>query len=324
MSAAAHAADALDPALERFAAIERNWRPEPVELSEFVTAAPAKALAGLFDQERPAMGAGDPLPPLWHWLYLLDRPAQDELGEDGHPRAGLFLPPLPDRRRMFGGGRLEFRAPILVGDLLTRRSSVARVRVRRGGSWWLLLVTIRHELMAHDQLRVAEEQDIVYRQPGSDVPAAGRRAARGPHHADGTPRSVPSEAASSVRTESSAPWTYTLRPDPTLLFRFSALTYNAHRIHYDRDYATRVEGYPDLVVHGPLLALALLELPRRFVPDRRVASFAYRLRSPLFLPAEVSVAGEPEEGSAELSAGARGASPACTGTVAYTPSEGTP
>ncbi|MDI3406941.1 FAS1-like dehydratase domain-containing protein [Streptomyces cavernicola] len=299
MSGVARAADGRDRVPEHFAAVEREWRPEPVELSEFVTAAPARALAGLFDQEPPAMGVGDVLPPLWHWLYLLDRPAQADLGEDGHPQAGPFLPPLPDRRRMFGGGRLELRAPILVGDLLTRRSSAARVRVRRGGSGWLLLVTTRHELRVQGELRAVEEQDIVYKQPVPEAPAVTR------------------PPTASTPTDPSAPWTYTLRPDPALLFRFSALTYNAHRIHYDRDYATEVEGYPDLVVHGPLLALALLELPRRFAPERRVESFAYRLRSPLFLPDEVRVAGQPAEGGAELNAGTRGGAPACTGTVGY-------
>ncbi|MEV6110755.1 MaoC family dehydratase N-terminal domain-containing protein [Streptomyces sp. NPDC051940] len=294
MSAAVrHEPDAVP---ELFAAIERDWRPGPVENSEFVTAAPAKAFAGVLDQQAPSTGVGDALPPLWHWLYLLDRPAQSDLGEDGHPRqGGLFLPPLPDRRRMFGGGRLEFRAPIRIGDLLTRRSEIADLRVRRGGSGWLLLVTVRHVYLVDGEVRTVEEQDLVYKQPD---PA--QAAARIPDTAE------PGPAAS---------WSYVLRPDPTLLFRFSALTYNAHRIHYDRDYATGVEGYPDLVVHGPLLALSLLELPRRFAPDRTVASFAFRSRAPLFAPEEIVVSGFPEDDRAVLTAGRPGAAPGITATV---------
>ncbi|TFV31275.1 hypothetical protein E4K10_00640 [Streptomyces sp. T1317-0309] len=157
----------MSGAPEHFAAVEADWRPGPVEAAEFVTAAPVRALAGLFDQPVPALGVGDPLPPLWHWLYVLDRPAQADLGEDGHPRdGGLFLPPLPDRRRMFGGGRLEFRAPIRVGDLLTRRSEVASVRARHGGSGWLLLVTVRHDYLVDGEIRTVEEQDLVYKQAG--------------------------------------------------------------------------------------------------------------------------------------------------------------
>ena len=296
-----------DAVPEHFAAIEATWRPDPVEVTEFVTSAPTAALAGLFDQPAPATGVGDPLPPLWHWLHLLDRPAQAELGDDGHPRDGLFLPPLPDRRRMFGGGRLEFHAPIRIGDLLTRHSEVASVRVRHGGSGRLLLVTVRHTFLVDGEIRTVEEQDVVYKQN------------------DASPAAVaPTKVAGTAAAQASAhPWEFTLTPDPPLLFRFSALTYNAHRIHYDHTYATEVEGYPGLVVHGPLLALALLELPRRFAPQRAVRSFAYRLRSPLFAPAPVLVHGTPQDAGAELGAGPLGGAPACTGDVVYTtPTEG--
>ena len=296
-----------DAVPEHFAAIEAKWRPQPVEVTEFVTAAPTAALAGLFDQSAPATGGGDALPPLWHWLHLLDRPAQAELGDDGHPRDGLFLPPLPDRRRMFGGGRLEFHAPIRIGDLLTRQSEIATMRVRRGCSGWLLLVTVRHIFLVDGEIRTVEEQDIIYKQADAG-PAAP----------------APTKAADPATTQASVyPWEFTLVPDSRLLFRFSALTYNTHRIHYDHTYATEVEGYPGLVVHGPLLALALLELPRRFAPQRTVRSFAYRLRGPLFAPAPVLVHGSPQDTGAELGAGPRGGAPACSGDVAYTtPTEG--
>ncbi|MFD8508877.1 MaoC family dehydratase N-terminal domain-containing protein [Streptomyces sp. NPDC059687] len=290
----------MSGAPEHFAAIEADWRPGPVEAAEFVTAAPVRALAGLFDQPVPALGVGDPLPPLWHWLYMLDRPAQADLGEDGHPRdGGLFLPPLPDRRRMFGGGRLEFRAPIRVGDLLTRRSEVASVRARHGGSGWLLLVTVRHDYLVDGEIRTVEEQDLVYKQAGiAPVPEPAGEAV------PAAPTEVPT-----------APWTFTLRPDPTLLFRFSALTYNAHRIHYDRDYARDVEGYPDLVVHGPLLALSLLELPRRCAPERAVAAFTFRSRAPLFASRDIEVTGVPEGDRAVFSAGLPGSAPGITASM---------
>ncbi|MER7717720.1 MaoC family dehydratase N-terminal domain-containing protein [Streptomyces flaveolus] len=281
---------------EAFARIEADWRPEPVETTEFVTAAPAQALSGVFDRPPAVTGVGDALPPLWHWLYLLDRPAQAELGEDGHPRDGLFLPPLAERRRMFGGGRSEFHAPIRVGDLVTRRSEVVSVRTRKGGSGWLLLVTVRHSFSVQGELRTMEEQDIVYKQP------------------DAAPR--PPVPTLSVTDEAApAPWSFSLTPDPTLLFRFSALTYNAHRIHYDRDYARDVEGYPDLVVHGPLLALALLELPRGFAPERTVTSFAFRSKAPLFAPEAFVVSGTPDGDTALLTAGRPGAAPGISATV---------
>ncbi|MFH8616399.1 MaoC family dehydratase N-terminal domain-containing protein [Streptomyces sp. NPDC017979] len=288
----------MSTAPEAFRAIEADWRPAPVETSEQITAAPARALSALFDQPDAVRAPGDPLPPLWHWLHLLDRPAQAGLGADGHPHDGLFVPPLPDRRRMFGGGRLAFHAPVRVGDVLTRRSEVTRVRTREGGSGWLLLVTVRHLLSVDGEVRTTEEQDLVYKQP--------------------TPRTRPRPPAPAPDPGApQAPWAYRMAPDPTLLFRFSALTYNAHRIHYDRAYATGVEGHPDLVVHGPLLALALLELPRRHAPQREVASFAFRSTAPLFAPDAFEVSGGPDGDGAALAAGLPGATPAVTGRAAF-------
>ncbi|WP_306320299.1 MULTISPECIES: MaoC family dehydratase N-terminal domain-containing protein [unclassified Streptomyces] len=292
---------------DAFARIEAEWRPEPVETTEFLTVAPARALSGLFDQEPVVGGVGDALPPLWHWLYLLDRPAQAELGEDGHPRDGLFLPPLPERRRMFGGGRYTFRAPLRVGDLVTRRSEVVSVRVREGGSGPLLLVTVRHAYAVEGEVRTVEEQDIVYKRPGGVVAGAPKLSEQA---AATTPEQPPQQPTTR--------WSFTLRPDPSLLFRFSALTYNAHRIHYDRDYARDVEGYPDLVVHGPLLALSLLELPRRYAPERQVAAFSFRAKAPLFAPREFAVRGAPEgDERVALNAGLPGVAPGITGEATF-------
>lgn len=287
-------------ASELFDSVAAQWRPEPVETTEFITAAPAQALSGLFDQPLVVTGVGDPLPPMWHWLHLVDRPAQDELGADGHPRDGLFLPPLPDRRRMFGGGRSTFHAPLHVGDLVTRRSEVRSVRSRSGRSGNLLLVTVRHVLTVDGEMRTEEEQDIVYKQPQPQSSASGAEA---------------SVVPAAREDAAPAPWSFSLRPDPTLLFRFSALTYNAHRIHYDRDYARDVEGYPDLVVHGPLLALSLLELPRRFASGRTVTSFQFRSTAPLFAPDPITVTGTPGDRTAVLRAGHEEAAPGVTASV---------
>ncbi|MDN5747646.1 MAG: hypothetical protein L0H64_03890 [Pseudonocardia sp.] len=242
-----------------------GWAPDPVETTAVIGPWPGAAFAALLDQPPP----GAELPPLWHWFHLLDHPAQAELGDDGHPAQGRFLPPLPDRRRMFAGGRLQVPGVLRVGDVVTRRSSLVSAVPKVGRSGAMVLVTMRHELSA----------------AGAVAP-----------HAD-----EPGE------------WSVGLTPDAAVLFRFSALTYNTHRIHYDHPYVTGVEGYPGLVVHGPLLALLLLELPRRFAPERRVTGCVYRLRSPAF-------AGQPviaQAAAGELRAGVAGQPPAVTGTVTY-------
>lgn len=267
-----------------------GWAPEPVETTARIGAWPGEAFAALLDQPPP----GDELPPMWHGFHLLDHPAQAELGDDGHPAHGRFLPPIPDRRRMFAGGRLEVRTPLRVGDLVTRRSSVLSAVPKSGRSGAMVLVTQRHEFTVDNALVLVEEHDFAYR----SQPAGTARALAEP--------AVPDEPA--------AQWRLGLTPDPTMLFRFSALTYNTHRIHYDHPYVTGVEGYTGLVVHGPLLALLLLELPRRFAPDRRVTGFAYRLRQPAVAGTPVVARGGPDE----LWAGVPGRAPAVTGRVTLT------
>ncbi|MGE3284576.1 MAG: hypothetical protein AB7J32_00575 [Pseudonocardia sp.] len=240
-----------------------GWSPEPVEHRDAVGEWAVAAFAGLLDVESPA-AAGEPVPPLWHWLAFLDHPAHAALGADGHPAAGHFLPPIPHRRRMFAGGRLQVHAPLRVGEPAARRTSLAALTPRTGRSGEMLFVTLRHEFRVDGELRLVEEQDVVYR---SGPPGAARRGPLDPAP-DGPVRAGPGEIA--------------LLPDEPLLFGFSALTYNAHRIHYDLGYATGVEGYPGLVVHGPLLALLLLELPRRFDPGHPVRGVTFRLERPAF------------------------------------------
>ncbi|MFE5021968.1 MaoC family dehydratase N-terminal domain-containing protein [Streptomyces sp. NPDC056656] len=249
------------------------WSPAPVSLDDPVAAAPVAALSQVLDQEATVAGEGEPLPPLWHWLHFLEWPAQRELGADGHPAHGRFLPPLPDRRRMFAGGRAEFAAPLRVGVPARRTSSLAKVEIKRGRTGEMAFVTIRHEIAQEGRSRVTEEQDLVYR-VGEDERRSG---GFGLDLGGADP--------------SDADWQLTLRPSPTLLFRYSALTANAHRIHYDEPYVRDVEGYPGLVVHGPLLVQLMLELARREAPEREIHTLSYRLRKPVFAGEQVCALG---------------------------------
>ncbi len=281
----------------------RGWAPAPVESVRRVDPWAAGAFAALLDVASPVRAEGDPLPPLWHWFTLVDAVPQRELGADGHPRDGAFLPPLPGRRRMFAGGRLRQWAPIPVGARLTGRSALAGVTVRTGRTGELAFVTVREELFADDRHVATEEQDLVYRCEPDGAPRR-RVTAPGPAEVTGTPRRA-------------------LAVDPMLLFRFSALTYNAHRIHYDLPYARAVEGYPGLVVHGPLLALLALELPRLSRPDTPVRVFDYRLVRPVFAPAEIeAVARSGGADGTEVVVGARACEPSLTATMAFAGSRG--
>lgn len=213
------------------------------------------------------------LPPCWHWLYFLPRAPQSALGADGHPARGGFLPPSALPRRMWAGSRLEFHAPIAFGAVLARTGTIAKVENKSGRSGALTFVTVRHEIRADGRLALVDEHDIVYR----EAPKAGAVDAA-PH--EPTPRA--------------AQFRRTVAPDPVLLFRYSALTFNGHRIHYDRAYATEVEGYPGLVVHGPLQATLLLDLLDRELPAARVARFAFRALAPLFDTAPFELCGRRE------------------------------
>jgi len=294
-----------------------GWSPPGVSTTGATTAWTVAAVSGLFDLD-PVAGEGDPLPPMWHWFGFLDHPRHDELGEDGHPAAGHFLPPIPHRRRMIAGGRLEVRAPMRVGETLERRSALVRAEVKRGRSGEMLLVTVRHEFVRAGVPVVTEEQDVVYRSqpPGQD---RGLATAEEPDDPVNDPAAAPAPSAEAVE----------LTPDEALLFRFSALTYNTHRIHYDQPYVTAVEGYPGLVVHGPLLALMLLEMPRRHRADRDLARCEYRLSRPAFVgrPLRADHVDAGTEGDARsalnVAAGVPGRPPSITATLTLAPQEDT-
>jgi 3-methylfumaryl-CoA hydratase len=244
--------------------------------TETLVPEPAQALAALLGVPVPDLER-DGLPLLWHWIYLLDRPAQADLGPDGHPvRGTLPAPPGPGRRRMWAGGRVRTSGPLRCGVPATRRTSVLAVAEKQGRSGRLTFVTVGQEISQDSAVVISEEQDIVYREDAGS-PAAASSAAVSGTAASGT--------AASGTGVPPGPGEWEIEISPSLLFRFSALTYNAHRIHYDRDYARDVEGYPGLLTHGPLQALAMAEAVRaagRASGRSGNLSFDYRLVSPLF------------------------------------------
>jgi 3-methylfumaryl-CoA hydratase len=273
------------------------------ERDDLVPATAAARLHGLLDGDGPPPGAGDPLPALWHWLAFLPDAPQRELGADGHPRQGRFLPPTPLPRRMFAGGRLELDGAVAVGQPLHRSSLVTSVTEKAGRSGPLVFVEVTSRLGAAGRQAVTEVHDLVYR--GEVAPAAAGQAALG--------------------DQTGWPWQAELATDPTLLFRFSALTYNAHRIHYDRAYATDVEGYPDLVVHGPLQAIALAELCRRHLGERPIRRFAFRALRPAFAGRPLRLCGRlTDDETAELMALDANGQPTMTAHAALSAAGGGP
>lgn len=222
---------------------------------------PALALAGVLGVDPPDIDAGDPLPLLWHGAYLLPRPTQAELGEDGHPRDGVPSPPAPGLRRMFASGSASSVRALRFDQPARRTTELVATTTREGRSGTLTFASVRSVIEQDGEIAIIDDQTLVYRQPSS-APTELATAGDLP----------PVAAGSSARF---------VELDPVLLFRFSALTYNAHRIHYDRAYATGVEGYPGLLVHGPLQALLMIELARAQA-GAPIERFEYRLSSPLF------------------------------------------
>ncbi|MEM8659480.1 MAG: acyl-CoA dehydrogenase [Pseudomonadota bacterium] len=207
-----------------------------------------------------APGNGDPLPLPWHWLYFLEPTPRDATGEDGHPRKGGFLPPVPLPRRMWAAGTLKIDRPLVLGQSAEKISTITSVEAKEGRSGPLVFVNLKHDLMQDGQLCITEEQNLVYRE-------APREQVQLP------PGEKVSEQPDLTRE---------LNPDPVLLFRYSALTYNAHRIHYDRKFAIDQEFYPALVVQGPLLATLLLQLAYDHCPGASIGHFTFRALRPTF------------------------------------------
>jgi 3-methylfumaryl-CoA hydratase len=257
-----------------------EWIGRSEESRDWITGGPLDRLAATLDRDDQRARDGDAVPPLGHWLFFLPDARQSEIGEDGHPKRGGFLPPVHELpRRMWAGSRISFLGDIRVGDAVLRRSTIKTVTRKEGASGPLVFVTVRHEIgRAGGPAAIVDEHDIVYR--GLEAPAV----------------------KPSPRKAEQGAWRRELVPDAVQLFRYSALTFNGHRIHYDRDYVTREEGYPGLVVHGPLTATLLVDLVRRNAPDRRIAEFSFRAVSPLFdgNPMSVNAAAPDADGVVKL------------------------
>jgi 3-methylfumaryl-CoA hydratase len=252
----------------------KAWIGRSETVPDDIGATPVKALNATLDHPAMAVEKGTVLPPLWHWLYFLPLHRQSEIGPDGHAKRGGFLPPVPLPRRMWAGSQFEFRSPVRVGDSVERTSTIADVSIKEGRTGQLVFVKVRHELRCNGSAdpAIVEFHDIVYRE------------AKRPEDVEPPPQAAPTGAA----------WQREIVPDDVLLFRYSALTFNGHRIHYDRAYVTEVEGYPGLIVHGPLIATLLMDLVRRKAPDAEVAAFRFKAVRPTFDRNSFRVNGQPD------------------------------
>ena len=252
----------------------QGWIGRSETVRDQIGATPVRALNATLDHPSMPVKTGSALPPLWHWLYFLPLHRQSEIGADGHAKRGGFLPPVPLPRRMWAGSQFEFRSPVRVGDAAERTSTIADVTVKEGRTGKLVFVKVRHELRCNGSAEpaIVEFHDIVYRE------------ARRPDDVEPPPQAAAAGAA----------WQRVIVPDDVLLFRYSALTFNGHRIHYDRKYVTEVEGYPGLIVHGPLIATLLMDLVRRNAPDADVAAFRFKAVRPTFDLNPFRVSGEPQ------------------------------
>ena len=255
----------------------QKWIGRSETAHDWVTEGRVAKLAATFGKPPPEV-----LPPGWHWMFFTEAVPPQGLGEDGHPQRGGFLPPITLPRRMWAGGRITWHGELGVGHAVTRTSTIRTVAAKQGASGPLAFVTVAHAIADEQRLVLEEEHDIVYRgagRPGgatADVPGA----------------TLPPEG----------PWCRRFVADSVLLFRYSALTFNGHRIHYDHPYATAIEGYPGLVVHGPLIATLLLDLVTEALPQRRMRRFAYRAHAPLFADQPFFLTGEPQGEAVELKA----------------------
>lgn len=243
----------------------QKWVGKSRSDSDVLTVRRARLMAATLGQDAATLEAGAPLPPLWHWIYFLEGLPPTELGRDGHPARGGFLPPVPLANRMWAGGTVDILQPLPLGTEVEKRSRILSVEHKHGRSGELVFVSVLHEILLHGEVAVSEIHDLVYKDPtppgaGSPPPQAPMAAERSEH----------------------------FRADSTTLFRYSALTFNGHRIHYDLDYCRNVEHYPNLVIHGPLQATLLAELAER-ATERPLKTFRYRGLQPAILGADMSV-----------------------------------
>jgi 3-methylfumaryl-CoA hydratase len=263
------------------AASINDWLGRTRRDEDEITLGAAQRLAATLDRDPAVLHRGDELPESWYAILFGPVALQSTLGRDGHPKTGDFLPPLAGMRRMFGGRRTRFIAPLKIGDIVSRVSTVTGATQKSGSTGPFTLVTVTHEISGPSCLAVTEEQDIIYRAAVETGTAA------------------PQRSAAPGREGAEAEWSAAIELDPVIVFRYSALTFNAHRIHYDLPYAREVEGYPALVMNGGLTALLLIETARLHLP-RPIAGYAARAMSPLFVGQRVTFNGRLAGGKALL------------------------
>jgi 3-methylfumaryl-CoA hydratase len=253
-----------------------DWIGRTEAAGDVLALAPAQALASTLDHDPGMIAEGDELPLPWHWMYTQTPTPRSALGSDGHPQRGRFLPPVSLRRRMWAGSRMALHRPLRIGSRVRRTSSIEAIKARDGRSGPLVIVTVHHAWHSDGESAPAldEWQDLVYCDPPS--------MSDGPRAVDGAP--------------STADWSHTERPDPVLLMRYSALTFNGHRIHYDHPYATAVEGYPGLIVQGPLVATLLLDALRRHISGAAILAFEFKALRPLICGQPVTLCGRNDGG----------------------------
>ena len=256
----------------------RQWIGRTQEASDIVTAQLVKGLRATLFQEVGEPKTGDIAPFTVHWCLAQPVFPMSELGPDGHPARGGFLPPVPLPRRMWAGGELEIIDPLQVGDEAKRTSRISDVSVKTGSTGALCFVAVEHVIASPRGVAIRERHDIVYREMTSGTAAAPK---------------APSPPPSAKHRETHV-------SDPVLLFRYSALTFNGHRIHYDRDYVTKVEGYPGLIFHGPLQAALIVELAAKLSGGKPPKRFSYRGLQPLFEGGQFSVNANDNAGGMEL------------------------
>ena len=274
----------------------RQWIGRSTEASDLVTAQLVKGLRATLFQEIGGPTTGDAAPFTVHWCLAQPVFPMSELGPDGHPTRGGFLPPVPLPRRMWAGGELEFLDPLRVGDEAKRTSRIADVTMKTGSTGTLCFVSVEHVVTTSRGIAIRERQDIVYREMTSAQPAA-------------PPRPAATPPAAKHREGHMA--------DPVLLFRYSALTFNGHRIHYDRDYVTKVEGYPGLIFHGPLQAALLVEFAARHHGAMPPKKFSYRGVQPLFEGGEFSINANDTGAGMELWTANSAGQPTMKGTATW-------
>lgn len=263
--------------------VARSWLGRSEDCSDQITAAPVAALAATLGCAPLPAGEGEPLPPLWHWLYFLSPQPAGKLGPDGLVRAGSLLPPVRLPSVMWVGGRLAFDRPLQLGQRVDRHSVVTQITEKRGRSGPLVFVELQHEISDHDGLLMTETQDIVFR--------------------DSAPSQVdqgPGPGCADASDATDADWSKVIVPDSVMLFRYSALTFNSHRVHYDRAYATEVERHRGLLVQGPLIATLLAEAVRQYRPEKKMTAFSFRALQPLYEGQAIGVHGKATTGGSVI------------------------